>query len=246
MLHGRSASITAFFPAYNDVHTIASLVDRVEPILREMTEDYEVVVVDDGSTDGTGALLNEFASRRRHLRVIHHPVNRGYGGALRSGFREATKELVFYTDGDGQYDVAELRDLLPLLRPDVDVVNGYKIARADTRHRVLLGAVYNRVASAAFGLPIRDVDCDFRLIRTRALRGIELECSSGAIGVELVHKLHASGAVFAEAPVRHYQRRHGRSQFFTPSRVLHTAFDLVGLWAAHVVSRLPPRLAERA
>jgi glycosyltransferase involved in cell wall biosynthesis len=240
---GRLPSITAFFPALNDVHTIASLVERVEAILSAATDDYEVVVVDDGSTDGTGALLDELARRRPHLRVVHHPQNRGYGAALRTGFGAATKELVFYTDGDGQYDVTELTTLLPLMRQDVDLVNGYKLERADKPHRVALGAVYNRVASTAFRLPIRDVDCDFRLIRRRALRGIELESSTGAICVELVHKLHAGGAVFAEAPVHHYPRSHGRSQFFTPRHVLRTVVDLSVLWAGLVISRCRSALA---
>lgn len=240
---GRIPGITAFFPAYNDSHTIASLVERVEPILSGVTDDYEVVVVDDGSTDGTGALLDELARRRPHLRVVHHPANRGYGAALRTGLGEATKDLVFYTDGDGQYDVTEITRLLSLMRQGVDVVNGYKLERADKPYRVVLGALYNRVASTAFRLPIRDVDCDFRLIRTRALRGIELESSTGAICVELVHKLHAGGAVFAEAPVHHYPRRHGRSQFFTPRRVLRTVVDLSVLWARLVLSRCRSALA---
>jgi glycosyltransferase involved in cell wall biosynthesis len=238
-------SITAFFPAFNDVHTIKSLIERVEPMLSGVTDDYEVVVVDDGSTDGTGALLDELARRRPRLRVVHHPANRGYGAALRTGFGEATKEFVFYTDGDGQYDVTEITRLLPLMRQDVDVVNGYKLERADKPHRVALGAVYNRVASAAFRLPIRDVDCDFRLIRRRALRSIELESSSGAICVELVHKLHADGAVFAEAPVHHYRRRYGRSQFFTPRHVLRTAVDLAALWSGLVVSRCRSAFGSR-
>jgi glycosyltransferase involved in cell wall biosynthesis len=240
---GRLPSITAFFPAFNDVHTIASLIERVETVLSGVADEYEVIVVDDGSKDGTGALLDELARRRPHLRVVHHPENRGYGAALRTGFGAATKELVFYTDGDGQYDVGELTTLLPLMREDVDVVNGYKLERADEPHRVALGAVYNRVASTAFRLPIRDVDCDFRLIRTRALRGIELESSTGAICVELVHKLDAGGAVFAEAAVHHYPRRHGRSQFFTPRRVLRTVVDLAVLWAGLVVSRCRSALA---
>jgi glycosyltransferase involved in cell wall biosynthesis len=190
-------------------------------------------------------VLDELARRRPRVRVFHHRRNRGYGAALRTGFGQAAKELVFYTDGDGQYDVAELRTLMSLMRQGVDVVNGFKRERADKRHRVLLGALYNRVASAAFQLPISDVDCDFRLIRRRALRRVDLQSSSGAICVELVHKLHAAGAVFAEAPVHHYPRRYGRSQFFTPRRVLRTAGDLSVLWAQLVVSRLRSRISGR-
>jgi glycosyltransferase involved in cell wall biosynthesis len=241
----RPASITALFPAYNDAATIASLVERVRTVLAELTDDYEVIAVDDGSTDGTGAVLDELARRSPYVRVFHHPGNRGYGAALRTGFAEAAKELVFYTDGDGQYDVTELRTLMSLMRPGVDVVNGYKLDRADKPHRVVLGAAYNRIASTAFRLPIRDVDCDFRLIRRRAIQSIDLRTSSGAVCVELVHKLHAAGAVFAEAPVHHYPRRHGRSQFFTPRRVLRTALDLVVLWSRLVVPGLHSRITGR-
>jgi glycosyltransferase involved in cell wall biosynthesis len=239
------ANITAFFPAYNDAPTIARLVDDAETILGRATDDYEVIVVDDGSTDGTGELLDDLVDRRPHVRVVHHPENRGYGAALRTGFAEATKELVFYTDGDGQYDVAELARLLPRMRPDVDVVNGYKLERADAPHRRLLGAFYNRVVSAAFQLPIRDVDCDFRLIRRRILGRVELTASSGAICVELVHKLNAAGAAFVEVPVHHYPRAHGRSQFFTPRRVLRTLIDLTILGADLLASRLRAGLGGR-
>jgi glycosyltransferase involved in cell wall biosynthesis len=238
-----SASITAFFPAYNDEATIVSLVDQVEAILAGLTDDYEVIVVDDGSVDRTGAELDELARARPSVRVFHHDRNRGYGAALRTGFSRAEKELVFYTDGDGQYDVAELRELMPLMQQGVDVVNGYKLERADGRHRAFLGSAYNRVASAAFRLPIRDVDCDFRLMRRKTLQSIELTSSSGAICVELVHKLHAAGATFVEAPVHHYPRRFGRSQFFTPKRVLRSILDVVRLWARLVASRGRARLA---
>jgi glycosyltransferase involved in cell wall biosynthesis len=240
-----ASSITAFFPAYDDAPTIARLVADVEAILAQTADDYEVIVVDDGSTDGTSELLDDLANKRPHVRVVHHATNRGYGAALRTGFAEAAKEFVFYTDGDGQYDVAELTRLLSRMRPDVDVVNGYKLARADPPHRRLLGSLYNRVVSTVFQLPIRDVDCDFRLIRRRALDGVDLTASSGAICVELVHKLNAAGAVFVEVPVHHYPRAHGRSQFFTPGRVLRTAIDVTILSADLLASRLRTVLAGR-
>ena len=232
-------SISCFFPAFNDESTIAGLVERALAVLPELADDYEVIVVNDGSTDSTAAVLDELARTRPCVRVVHHEKNRGYGGALRSGFESATKELVFYTDGDGQYDVRELESLLPLLTEGVDAVNGYKRARADARRRKVLGAVYNRLAHLLFRLPVRDVDCDFRLLRRSALRRLELTSSSGAICVELIHKLGAAGCRFAEVPVSHYARARGRSQFFTPRRVTRTALDLLSLWARLVA--LPRR-----
>ena len=222
--------ISVFFPAYNDEASIAGLVGDALAVLPGLTEDFEVIVVNDGSTDGTAAVLDELARADPRVRVVHHEANRGYGGALRTGFASATKELVFYTDGDGQYDVRELALLRPLLRDGVDIVNGYKIKRADSWRRKVVGALYNRAAHLLFRIPIRDVDCDFRLIRRRAVEEVELVSTSGSICVELVHKLSQRGCVFAEVPVRHRPRAHGRSQFFTLRRVGRTALDLFSLW----------------
>ena len=225
-----SEGISVFFPAYNDEASIGGLVNEALALLPTLTDDFEVIVVDDGSTDGTARVLEELARDDPRVRVIHHEVNRGYGAALRTGFATSVKDLVFYTDGDGQYDVRELRLLRPLLTEGVDIVNGYKIKRADAWQRKAVGAVYNRLAHLLFNIPIRDVDCDFRLIRRREVEQVELVSSSGSICVELVHKLHRRGCVFAEVAVRHRPRTHGRSQFFTLRRVARTALDLLSLW----------------
>jgi len=225
-----SEGISVFFPAYNDEASIAGLVGEALALLPSLTDDFEVIVVDDGSTDGTAAVLDKLARGDSRVRVVSHAVNRGYGAALRTGFASATKELVFYTDGDGQYDVRELLRLRPLLVKGVDIVNGYKIQRADGWQRKALGAAYNGLAHLLFSIPIRDVDCDFRLVRRRAVERVALISSSGSICVELVHKLHRSGCVFAEVPVQHRPRVHGRSQFFTFRRVSRTALDLLSLW----------------
>jgi glycosyltransferase involved in cell wall biosynthesis len=223
-------SISVFFPAFNDEMTIAALVGDALAVLPALTDDFEVLVVNDGSTDNTAAVLDELARVNPRVRVIHHKTNRGYGGALRTGFAQATKGLIFYTDGDGQYNVRELASLHRLMSDEVDVVNGYKIERSDSWRRKTLGAVYNQAVRLLFRIPIRDVDCDFRLIRRRAIERVELGSSSGSICVELTHKLHLAGCVFAEMPVHHYPRAHGRSQFLTVRRVGRTAFDLVSLW----------------
>jgi glycosyltransferase involved in cell wall biosynthesis len=236
-----SHSISVFFPAFNDEGSIAALVRDALAVLPSLTDDYEVIVVNDGSTDSTPAILDELARTLPHVRAVHHERNRGYGGALRTGFASATKELVFYTDGDAQYDVRELARLYPLLTDGVDVVNGYKTGRADAGRRKVAGALYNRLAHLFFDIPIRDVDCDFRLLRRAALDGVELFSSSGSICVEMVHKLSRAGRVFVELPVSHYQRAHGRSQFFTPRRVARTAYDFFSLWLRLVV--LPRRAA---
>jgi glycosyltransferase involved in cell wall biosynthesis len=241
-------SISVFFPAYNDEPTIGRLVRQALVVLPEFTDDYEVLVINDGSSDGTAALLDELSRSDSHVRPIHHEVNRGYGGALQSGFANANKEFVFYTDGDGQYDVREIARLLPLMTAGVDVVNGYKAKRADSLYRVIIGEIYNRTARLLFRLPIRDVDCDFRLIRRAALHEIGVISSSGAAPLEMVRKLKAIGAFFAEVEVTHYPRLHGRSQFFTLASLARTFYDfgslLVHAWLSAFASAPPPPPAK--
>jgi glycosyltransferase involved in cell wall biosynthesis len=225
-----TSGISLFFPAYNDENTIGLLVDRALKLLPTLTEDFEIIVINDGSTDGTKELLEGLANDSPKVKVIHHPQNLGYGAALRTGFQNATKDLVFYTDGDGQYDVTELKNLVPLMTGDCDVVNGYKIKRSDSAYRIFIGKLYNRVARLFFRLRIRDVDCDFRLLRRKAIQSIQMVSSSGVICVEMVFKLQRQGCRFVEAPVHHYPRLHGSSRFFTFRHVTQTAFDFVVLW----------------
>lgn len=235
----KNESISVFFPAFNDEATIAGLVRDALDVLPQLTGDYEVIVVNDGSSDRTGAILDEMANSLSNFKVVHHSKNRGYGAALRTGFETATKNLVFYTDGDGQYDVREILSLHPLLTEHIDVVNGYKKNRADKFHRIVIGKLYSRTARLLFNLPIRDVDCDFRLIRRKKIESADLEFSSGVICVEIVRKLAENGGAFAEVPVNHYPRRHGRSQFFTFKRLARTGYDFCSLWLKLFVMKSP-------
>ena len=135
-------SITAFFPCYNDAQTIADLVVEADRQLQMLTIDYEIIVVNDGSSDNSAEVLRTLHTRVPRLKVITHDRNRGYGGALRSGFANATKDFVFYTDGDGQYDVKELPVLLMLMTDDTHFVNGIKMMRHDPPHRVFAGNLH--------------------------------------------------------------------------------------------------------
>jgi glycosyltransferase involved in cell wall biosynthesis len=230
-------SISVFFPAYNDAGTIASLVVLADKTCRQLTDDYEVIVVNDGSPDHTGDILAELAAKYPNLRVVTHEKNRGYGGALRTGFASATKDLIFYTDGDAQYDARELALLVPLMTDDVDVVNGYKISRSDPLHRIIIGNIYRGIIKLAFGLKIRDVDCDFRLIRRTEFNKVRLFSNSGTICVEMVKSLQDAGLRFAECPVHHYHRAYGKSQFFNFKRLFKTFRDLSALWWKLVIKR---------
>jgi glycosyltransferase involved in cell wall biosynthesis len=229
-------SISVFFPAYNDAPSLPNLIGRTFAVLDATASDYEVIVVNDGSYDSTAQVLwdlqGKFGGR---LRVVTHEKNRGYGGALRSGFAAARKDLVFYTDGDGQYDIGELPALLAKMTPGVGLVNGYKLERNDPWHRIWIGKVYNGFARFLFRIRIRDVDCDFRLMRRDLLDRMQLTSTSGTICVELVRKLELSGLKVEEVGVHHYPRLHGRSQFFRVRSLVVTLFQLIRLYVRLVI-----------
>ena len=228
--------LSVFFPCYNDWATIASQVILAARTASALSDDWEVIVVNDASTDHSATVLQELVEQVPNFRVVTHAKNRGYGGALRSGFAASEKEWVFYTDGDAQYDVAELPRLWEA-REGVDLVNGFKISRSDPLHRVVVGRVYHWLVKWAFWLESPDVDCDFRLIRRRVFDTIELTRDTGLICVELVAKVEKNGFAVRYAPVHHYPRFHGKSQFFNFRRVAEVVFGLYRLWWELVVQR---------
>jgi glycosyltransferase involved in cell wall biosynthesis len=230
--------LSVFFPAYNDAGTIASLVITSVKVAATLTDDYEVIVVNDGSRDDTAKILDELARLYPdHVRIVHHQKNRGYGGALRSGFAAARKELVFYTDGDAQYDPAEMTVLWAEMHDNVDWVNGWKISRSDPLHRIIIGRVYHHMVKLLFGLKVRDVDCDFRLMRRRIFDVVRLEKDSGVICLEMMKKFQDAGFRVAEHPVHHFHRAYGKSQFFNFPRIYRTAIDVMKLWWQLVIRR---------
>lgn len=223
-------SVSVFFPAYNDSPSIGNLVSTAYEILSECLEDFEIIVINDGSKDDTGAVLEELRKEfAPHVKVVTHASNRGYGAALRSGFAAASKDFVFYTDGDGQYDVSELPRLLDQVREGVGLVNGYKTHRQDPLHRIWIGRTYNSFAKLLFRVRLRDIDCDFRLIRRSLMQQLHLTSTSGTICVELVRKIETSGCEVVELPVNHYPRLHGRSQFFRIASLANTFAQLLKL-----------------
>ena len=230
--------LSVFFPAYNDAGTIASLVITAVQVAGTLTPDFEVIVINDGSTDDTPRILDELTRvYPDRVRIVHHAGNRGYGGALRSGFSTATKDFVFYTDGDAQYDPAEMTVLWDQMTDDVDWVNGWKISRSDPLHRIIIGKIYHHTVKLLFGLKVRDVDCDFRLMRRSIFDVVHLEKSSGVICLEMMKKFQDAGFHVAETPVHHYHRAHGKSQFFNFPRIVRTAIDVAKLWWGLVIKR---------
>lgn len=235
----KQTSLSIFFPCYNDEKSIGKLVEDALKTAAELTNDYEVIVVDDGSKDKSREILQGLMKKYPKFKAVFHEKNQGYGGALKTGFKTASKDLVFYTDGDGQYDVKELPILFSLMTDDVNFVNGIKMARQDDTYRIVIGNLYSFVTRWMFSLPTYDVDCDFRLIRRSLLQKINLKSTSGSICVELVKKSQRAGAKYRQVSVHHYERRFGNSQFFRPSRLLSTFKELGLLWIHLVLTKSP-------
>ena len=256
----RKPGLSVFFPAYNDSGTIASLVISALKAAQRLTPDFEVIIVNDGSADATAEIADELARTYPQVRVVHHEGNRGYGGALCTGFASATRDLIFYTDGDAQYDPAEMEALWAAFDDGVDLVNGYKISRSDPLHRIVIGRIYHHTVKLLFGLKVRDVDCDFRLMRRAIFDRVHLEKTSGVICLEMMKKIQDAGFRIAEVPVHHYHRAYGKSQFFNFRRLFKTGVDVMKLWvelvirgehkradaAAAVAAAVPPRTGDRA
>jgi glycosyltransferase involved in cell wall biosynthesis len=225
------ASLSAFFPAYNDAPSLPGLIERAFAVLHRHAQEFEMIVINDGSRDKTAAILRDLQSHYgSRLRVVEHTENRGYGAALRSGFQAAHYDLVFYTDGDNQYDIRELPLLLEQMNEEVGMVNGYKLDRHDPWHRICVGWLYNRFARWLFRIHLRDIDCDFRLIRRDLLQGLHLTSTTGSICVELVRKIELTRWRVVEVGVHHYPRLYGRSQFFRVRSLMSTFLQLVALY----------------
>jgi glycosyltransferase involved in cell wall biosynthesis len=237
---GKLTGISAVFPAMNDGGTIASMVLAAREALRKAAEEYEIIVVNNGSRDYTGRVLDGLARLLPELRVITRGESLGYGGALRTGFSAAAKDWIFYTDGDAQYNPFELELLVGAVAEGVDAVNGYKTFRQDPWYRAFLGRLYHHTARALFGFKLRDVDCDFRLFRRSMLQRVRLTSATGTIGLEMVKRFQDAGFTFAEVPVSHYFRRYGESQFFNLRRLLRMARNFTALWIRLVLLKDRP------
>lgn len=226
----KGAGVSIFFPCYNDARSIGRLIKIAFSIIKKYTKKYEVLVVDDFSTDSSRVVLEKLAKKYRKLKIVFHKKNLGYGGTLRTGFKKAKYELVFYTDGDGQYSVKELPLLLSLMTKDVDFINGIKMSRHDPTYRIVIGNLYSFLTRWLFWVPVLDIDCDFRLIRKSLLNKLTLKSNSGAICIELIKKAQRSGGKFRQVSVHHLERQFGVSQFFRVNRILITLSEVFWLW----------------
>jgi glycosyltransferase involved in cell wall biosynthesis len=233
----KKPTISGFFPFLNDWGTIGSLVASLDNILKTETSNYEILIIDDGSDESSKDILKTLKNKFPKLRIITHDKNRGYGGALKSGIYNSKFDWIFYTDGDAQYDPRDLHLLLAKMHKNVDMINGYKIKRSDPWYRKLTGRTYHLFVKTLFNVPIRDTDCDFRLMRRSIFDRVKLESNSGLICAEMVKKIADFGFRFQEVPVNHYWRTSGKSQFFNFKRVGRVVLGLLVLWYKLVIKK---------
>jgi len=218
------------FPCYNDSRTIGDLISTADRVGRSVANKLEIIVVNDGSTDNSSQVLIGLQKEFPILTVISHGKNMGYGATIWHGLKSAICDYVFYTDGDGQYDPAELEKLVEKLGPDTILVNGYKTSRNDSIVRVVVGNLYNFFVKAVFNIKLKDVDCDFRLFRKDALDRIDVKEHGGTMCLEMVKKIERLGGEIREVAVSHYPRKYGKSQFFKLKNLLTVFVDVPKLF----------------
>ncbi|MBN1795930.1 MAG: glycosyltransferase family 2 protein [Sedimentisphaerales bacterium] len=215
-------SISIFFPCYNEQENVEGVVLQGLEVLKKLGADYEVIIIDDGSTDDTGKIAEGIAQENENVKVIHHETNLGYGAALQSGFRSATKELVFYTDGDGQFDISEMPPLLPLM-DEYDIVSCYRIKRQENRLRRFNAWCWTQLVCLLFRMRIRDIDCAFKLYKRKIFDEIEMSSTGALIDAEILARAIRKGYTVVQKGVYHYPRRAGR-QSGASVRVILRAF----------------------
>lgn len=243
-----SASLSVIMPAHNEEQAIAQVVHGVVDTVATwaQVQDFEVIIVDDGSQDCTGAILDTIAAAQPHVRVIHHAVNQGYGAALVSGFEAATKDLVFFMDSDGQFDIRDLEQFFPLMQ-EYDAILGYRLDRQDTWVRRLNAWGWKIVVGMVFSVYVRDVDCAFKLYHGDFFRRHHLETRGAMINTEILYKFLRDGYTFTQVGVQHLPRKGGKATGASPKVILRAFHELLTYaWKWHREEKRAKRLLERA
>lgn len=221
-------SLSIFFPAYNDENTVEPLALKCVEVASALADDFEVIIVNDASPDRTGEAADRIAAKHPgKIRVIHHPVNRGVGEAMKTGYRESRMDYVFYTDGDMQYDVGELALLVPHAR-EYGLVAGYRLNRAEGFTRWFTSRCFHILAFILLGLRFRDIDCSFKLIRRDVLEKVVFSTRGGLVDAELLLRAKKLTKI-REVGVHHYNRKFGTSQCLKPGLVFHMLRELIEL-----------------
>ncbi len=203
-------NISLFFPCYNEEDNIETTVKKALDVLRSLTDTFEIIVVDDGSSDQTEKIVRSLIKEEKRIKLIQHPRNRGYGAVLRTGLKNARYELICFTDADGQFDFSQIKKMLPLIN-DSDVVIGYRKKRRDSFHRLVNAKIYGLVIRLFFGLKVKDVDCGFKLFQKKVIDDIEIESQGALASAEILVKIKSKGYRIMEIGVDHFPRFAGKS-----------------------------------
>lgn len=224
-------SVSVVLPAYNEEEAIESTVRHVAEVMQALVSDFEIVVTNDGSKDRTGQILEALQrDRSLHLRVVTHPRNRGYGAALASGFDAAESGLIFMTDGDKQFDVAELAGFIPAMDAETDLVVGWRRKRADPFMRLVNAWGWKQLVNGLFGYTARDVDCAFKLFRREVWRSVVVHARGATFSAEFLVKARRLGFQVKELPVSHYPRTVGSATGARPAVIVRAFRELFALW----------------
>ena len=224
-----AGSLTLVLPAHNEEANLVPVVEQALAVLPAFAESFEIVVVDDGSRDRTGEIADGLAVRDGRIRVVHHARNRGYGGALTSGFAASTGDHVMFMDSDRQFDIGDLRLLAPFVG-DHDIVAGFRLERNDPLHRRVMAEVFNVVVRVLFGVHLRDIDCAFKVFRGDLLRSLDLSAPGALINTEIQAKARRQGAKLIQVGVHHYPRVAGRASGGSPRVILRAMKETLLLW----------------
>lgn len=224
-------SLSVFFPAHDEVENIGPLVSKTVEVLEKADlADYEVIIVNDGSKDGTRELADELAAKHPKVRAVHHEVNQGYGAAVWTGIRSCAKDYIFFTDGDGQFDTSEIRLFLPHMQ-EYDALLGYRIQRADPWHRKLFGWGWTHLVIRPFlGIALRDLDCAFKMFRRDLFRDMKQEAGGAMVTAEILAKLKKRGFRYKEIGVHHYPRTAGTQSGGSVKVIVRAFKELFRLW----------------
>ncbi len=222
-------SISVFFPCYNEQDNIERVAKATVELLESLHLDYEVILVDDGSKDNTGKIADKLAAENNRIKAIHHSPNKGYGAALQSGFKAATKEYVFYTDGDGQFDIKELPHLFKYV-PEYDIVTGFRIKRQDNFMRKLNAFCWTTMVNILFGMRIKDMDCAFKLYKRKIFDEITLKSTGALINTEIFARFNNKGYKVYQLGVHHYPRTAGTQTGANIKVILRAFKELFALY----------------
>ncbi|MFI5145086.1 MAG: glycosyltransferase family 2 protein [Ignavibacteria bacterium] len=226
MITNKDISLSVFFPAYYDEKNIAKVVDKAVEVCESLyLKDYEIIIIEDGSPDKTGEEADELAKKYPKVKVVHHEKNMGYGSTLKDGFYTAKLDYVFYTDGDNQFDLEELKKFVALV-PFSDIILGYRKKKQYSTYRKLTSFVYNVILRFSFGIDYIDIDCAFKLFKRDLFDKIQITTKDAFIDAEIMIQAKALGYTTTELGVKHLPRVDGISTAARPSIILRTIKEI--------------------